>query len=55
MRIKFWLEHVKGRVYSEDLGVEERIILERILGMHPAQDRNQWRALFNMVINLRIP
>jgi hypothetical protein len=28
----FWLEHLKGRGYMEDLGIDERIILERLLG-----------------------
>jgi hypothetical protein len=28
----FWLQNPKGRDHSEDLGVDERIILEWILG-----------------------
>jgi hypothetical protein len=32
MFIKFWSENLKGRDHSEDLGVDERIILEWILG-----------------------
>jgi hypothetical protein len=28
----FWLEDLKGRVQSEDIGVDGRIILEWILG-----------------------
>jgi hypothetical protein len=28
----FWSENLKGRAHSEDLGVDERIILECILG-----------------------
>jgi hypothetical protein len=32
MRIKFWLESLKGRDYSEDLYVSGRIILKWILG-----------------------
>jgi hypothetical protein len=29
---KFWLENLKGRYHSEDLDVEERIIIEWTLG-----------------------
>jgi hypothetical protein len=29
---KFWLENLKGRDHLQDLGVDENIILERILG-----------------------
>jgi hypothetical protein len=32
MCIKFWLESLKGRDHSEDLGIDGRIILSRILG-----------------------
>jgi hypothetical protein len=32
MSKKFWLENVKGRGDSEDLGVDGRITLEWILG-----------------------
>jgi hypothetical protein len=28
----FWLENLKGRDHTEDLGVDGRIILERVLG-----------------------
>jgi hypothetical protein len=28
----FWVENLKGRDYSEDLGIDRRIILELILG-----------------------
>jgi hypothetical protein len=32
MHIKFWLEILKGRDHSEDLGVDEKKILEWTLG-----------------------
>jgi hypothetical protein len=32
MHTKFWLENLKGRNHSEDLGIDGRIILELILG-----------------------
>jgi len=31
MHTKFWLENLKERDYSEDLGLDWRIILEQIL------------------------
>jgi hypothetical protein len=34
MHAKFWSENLKGRDYSEDLGVDGKIILEWILGKH---------------------
>jgi hypothetical protein len=32
MGTRFWSGNLKGRIHSEDLGGDERIILERILG-----------------------
>jgi len=32
LHILLWLEILKGRAHSHDLGVDGRIILERILG-----------------------
>jgi hypothetical protein len=60
MRTKFWSENLKGTDHMEDLGVEERIILEWRLGkvvdwLHLAQDRDQWRTLVNTVMNLWVP
>jgi hypothetical protein len=31
---KFWSKNLKGRSYSEDLGADGNIILERILGKY---------------------
>jgi len=50
---KTWREEI---TQSEDLGVDEKIILDRILRetgcesvdwVHLAQDRDQWRAVVN--------
>jgi hypothetical protein len=56
------LENLKGRDHAEYVTIDERIILERILEkrwevmdwIHLAQDRDQWRALVNTVMNLRV-
>jgi hypothetical protein len=32
MRTVFWLENLKGRAHSEDLGIDGRIILQCISG-----------------------
>jgi hypothetical protein len=32
MLTKFWLESLKGRDHSKDLGIDERKILKSILG-----------------------
>jgi hypothetical protein len=58
------LENLKGRDHLEDLGIDRRIILEWILRdigwegvewIHLGQDRDQWWALLNMVMDLCIP
>jgi hypothetical protein len=56
----FWLECLKRRDHLEDLGIDGKIILQRMLGKeggrvdwnHLAQDRNQWRVVVNTVISL---
>jgi len=61
MSTKFWSENLKRRDHSEDVGADGRIILEWILGWegvfwgHVAQDRNQWRPVVKVVMNLRVP
>jgi hypothetical protein len=57
MHIGFWWENRKERDHYEDLDVGERIILKWILmeWHRLALDRDQWRALMNRVVNLRVP
>jgi hypothetical protein len=52
---------LKGRDDAEDLGVDGKIILEWMLHrsrdvewIHLAQDRDEWQALANTVMNLRV-
>jgi hypothetical protein len=60
--MKFWLESLKVKVNQEDMGVEERIILEWMLGRHVCrreliyfdQTRNRYDVLVNMEINLQV-
>jgi len=54
-------ENLKGNDHSEDLSVDGNIILEWVLDkwecvdwIHLAQDRDQWRAPVNTVMNLRV-
>jgi hypothetical protein len=56
------LENKKGRDYSEDLGEDGKIIMdlreiewEAVDWIHLDQDRDQWRAVVNTVMNLRVP
>jgi hypothetical protein len=64
MHIGYWWESQKERDHWEDQDVGWRILLKWILrergwvGMeliHVAQDRYQWRALVNAIMNLRVP
>jgi hypothetical protein len=63
MRIGYWWESQKERDHQEDQDVGGWIIFKWILKMrwggmdwiYLAQDRDQWRALVNMVMNLRVP
>jgi hypothetical protein len=59
-----WLGNLKGRDHLEDLNVDEKIILDWILWktgwegvdwIHLAQDRDQWQALVNTIMDRRIP
>jgi hypothetical protein len=52
----FWLGSQKARDHWEDLGVDLREI--GVYGSNwiwLAQDRVQWRAFVNTIINLRVP
>jgi hypothetical protein len=60
---RFWLGSPKTRDHCRDLGVGGKIT-EMDLGeigideanwIHLAQDRFQWQACVNMVMNLRVP
>jgi hypothetical protein len=56
----FWLGGPKARDHWEDLGVGGKMDLKEkgIDGsnwIQLAQDRVQWRAFVNMVMNLRVP
>jgi hypothetical protein len=64
MHIGFWSERHEQREHKEDLDVGGRTIIKWILrdvgwdGMDMidlAQNRDQWRALVNTVMNFRIP
>jgi hypothetical protein len=63
MHAIFWLENLKRRDHSEELGVDGKIVSEWILGkgwkgmdwMHLALDRDQWWVLVKTVIKLRYP
>jgi hypothetical protein len=59
----FWLEKLKRRDISEDLGVDGKIILEWNLTemgwkivdwMHLAKERGQWENIVNTVMNFRV-
>jgi hypothetical protein len=64
VHIGFWWERQKERGHQEIIDVGGRIILRWILEKYDggsmdwidlAQDRDQWRALVNIVMNLRVP
>jgi hypothetical protein len=60
----FWLENLKGkkppgrhkRRWEDNIKMNLReICLEFVVWIHLAQDRDQWCALVNTVMNLRVP
>jgi hypothetical protein len=59
MHTKFWSESLERRDYSEDLGIDVKIIMdtgerrwESVDWIHLAQDRELWWTLVNMVMKL---
>jgi hypothetical protein len=54
MHIGYWWESQKVRDHWEDLDVGG-IGWDSMDWIDMAQDRDQWRALVNTVINLRVP
>jgi hypothetical protein len=61
MHTVFWLENPKGSYHFENLGIDNGRMDVRGIGwevvdwMHVAQDRDQWRAVVNTVMNLWVP
>jgi hypothetical protein len=62
VHIGYWWESQKERDHKEDQDVGGWMILRwifqrwgDILWMDVSQDRDQWRALVNTVLNVRIP
>jgi hypothetical protein len=58
MRIGYWWESQKERDHWEDQDVSGWTIIKWIDGVDwidMAQDRDEWRALVNTVLNLRVP
>jgi hypothetical protein len=54
MRTKFWLEILKGRDQSEELGVDGKIILKQdgsVEWINLAQNRDRCQVLFNTFMN----
>jgi hypothetical protein len=55
---KFFLESLKRKDHSDDLGIDEKVIkmdLEKEWGVdciYAAQNRDQWWALVNILMNL---
>jgi hypothetical protein len=64
MHTKFWSENFKERDYAEDprhrwednirMDLME-IVWESMDRLHLAQDKDQWRALVNTIMNFRVP
>jgi hypothetical protein len=57
MHTKFWLENLRGRDHFENLGTDRKIAewISWKQGGKVAQNRDQWRALVNTILNLQVP
>jgi len=63
MYSKFYSENVKERDHFGDVGVDGKTIemnmkesmCEGVVWLHASRDRDKWRALQNVIINLRVP
>jgi hypothetical protein len=66
MHTKFWSETMKERDHFGDLGtngritsifklISKKIVFADVGWVYLAQDRVQWRALVNTVLNFRVP
>jgi hypothetical protein len=60
MNTIFWVGNLKGRGHLEDLDIDGKIILGKLCvggvdWMHLAQDRDQWKPLVDVVMNLQVP
>jgi hypothetical protein len=62
MYTKFWSENLKGRELGrpkrrwEDIRLDFRKTgWEDVEWMHRTQDKDQWRAVVNIVMNFRVP
>jgi hypothetical protein len=62
MHTKFWSENLKGprgrprRMWEDNIRMDLREVgWEYVVCMHLTQDRDQWRAVANTVMNLRVP
>jgi hypothetical protein len=54
MHTVFWLENLKVRYHSGDLGIDGKIGCEGVDWMHLAQDRDQWWALVNTGVHMHM-
>jgi hypothetical protein len=63
MHTKFWSENLKDkrplgrprRRWEDNIRMDLKEIWEGVDWLHLAQDLEQWRALVNTVMNLRVP
>jgi hypothetical protein len=51
----FWSGNLRERDHLGDPGVDGKILRYIFRKWEVAQDRDRWRALVNVVMNLRVP